>query len=89
MNTPTRADLMDLFYDYYGEYFAGRDIRLNARQTIAQIHFCAGNPKSPDRMKSIDALFELLGSGGTGANRAKAANIYDKLREDAGLYRLD
>ncbi|MBV9875629.1 MAG: hypothetical protein JO025_12925 [Verrucomicrobia bacterium] len=89
MDTPTQLDPMDIFYDYYGEYFSGRDVRLNALQTLAQIHFCAGNPKPPDRMKSIEALFELLGSGGTGANRADAANIYDKLREDAGLYRLE
>jgi hypothetical protein len=89
MDTLTRPDPMDTFYDYYGEYFSGRDVRLNARQTIAQIQFCAGNPKPPDRMKSIEALFELLGSGGTGASREDAANIFDKLREDAGLSRLD
>jgi hypothetical protein len=89
MNASSRPDPMDVFYDYYGEYFSGRDIRLNALQTIAQIHFRAGNPKPPNRMKSIEALFELLGSGGTGANREHAANIYDKLCQDAGLYRLD
>ena len=85
------ADIRDpqaLFYHYYGEYFAERDTRVNALQSVVAIHQFAGNPNPPNRTRSIDALFELLGSGGTGTSREDAAGIYDKLREDAGLYHL-
>jgi hypothetical protein len=82
-------DPQALFYRYYGEYFAERDTQVNALQTVAAIHQFAGNPNPPNRTRSIDALFELLGSGGTGISREDAPEIYDKLREDADLYRLD
>ena len=87
MNTE-KSDSENRFYDYYREYFAGRNIRYNALQTVAQLHMLAGDPDPPNRNTAIQALFEVLGSGGTGTTLKDSAAIYDKLREDAGLYRL-
>jgi hypothetical protein len=88
MSSADSKDPKGLFYHYYGEYFAERDTRFNALETVVAIHLYAGNPDPPDRTKAIEALFELLGSGGTGTSREDAAGIYNKLREDAGLYHL-
>jgi hypothetical protein len=82
------SDFKDRFHKYYGEYFAGRNVRYNALQTVAQLHALTGDPDPPSRQKAIEALFDVLGSSDTGSTLEDSAAVYDKLREDAGLYNL-
>lgn len=82
------SDSENRFYNYYGEYFAGRNIRYNALQTVAQLHMLADNLDPPNRIRAIQALLKVLGSGGRSITLEDSAAIYDRLREDAGLYWL-
>jgi hypothetical protein len=47
------SDSENRFYNYYGEYFAGRNIRYNALQTVAQLHMITGDPDPPNRNTAI------------------------------------